>query len=74
MISSIGISGNGSTGLCYVDGEDVDYRSFIGQFIDCNKGQIVDSFGRTLGEHHGLSFWTMGQRLKPDENEWHRFN
>lgn len=61
-----------STGLCYVDG--VDFKSFLSQFVDCNEGDIVDSFGRTLGRHKGLSFWTIGQRLSVDQQEYHRFN
>ncbi len=70
-----------STGLCYVDGagDGVDgssFTRFMGQFVDCNVGAIVDAFGRTLGQHNGLWLWTIGQRLRADEPEdgRHRFN
>jgi tRNA-specific 2-thiouridylase len=51
-----------SQDLCFVP--DGDYRDFLeseeGQAIE--GGEIVDTEGNTLGRHHGLPFYTVGQR------------
>lgn len=51
-----------SQDLCFV--EDGDYRRFLGQHSGdaIRPGPIVTREGRTLGEHRGLPFYTIGQR------------
>merc|ERR1712129_340916 len=56
-----------STGLCYVQSSNA-FASFLHDFIDYNYGQIIDCFGRIIGQHKGLSFYTLGQRVKFDKD------
>jgi tRNA-specific 2-thiouridylase len=51
-----------SQDLCFLG--DVDYRDFLSRFAPETEapGEIVDLNGRVLGEHHGLAFYTIGQR------------
>lgn len=48
--------------LCFV--ADGDYRRFLSDWAApaVRPGPIVDREGRTLGEHRGLPFYTIGQR------------
>lgn len=45
--------------VCFIEG---DYRDFIQSRIKSVGGPIEDISGNYLGEHLGLSFYTMGQR------------
>ena len=56
-----------STGLCYVESEE-KFGVFLQRFIDWNCGKILDCFGRCIGRHRGLPFYTIGQRVKFDED------
>ncbi|HZF81877.1 MAG TPA: tRNA methyl transferase PRC-barrel domain-containing protein, partial [Burkholderiaceae bacterium] len=38
------------------------FREFLNRYIQKAPGPIKDERGRVLGEHHGLSFYTLGQR------------
>ncbi|MCP4426519.1 MAG: tRNA 2-thiouridine(34) synthase MnmA [Chloroflexi bacterium] len=51
-----------SQDLCFLS--DGDYRRFLREYSpDSHKpGPIVDGDGRTLGQHSGLPFYTIGQR------------
>jgi len=51
-----------SQDLCFVAGGD--YRRFLSQRVPeaMIPGPIVDTSGKALGEHHGLPFYTIGQR------------
>ncbi len=51
-----------SQDLCFLG--DVNYRDFLERYApdSMEKGEIVDITGRILGEHHGLAFYTIGQR------------
>ncbi len=49
-----------STGICFIG--ERDFRAFLGQYIAADPGPIVTVEGETLGEHHGLAFYTIGQR------------
>ncbi|MFH1426637.1 MAG: tRNA 2-thiouridine(34) synthase MnmA [Candidatus Kerfeldbacteria bacterium] len=49
-----------STGICFIG--DIDYNAFIKEYIPENPGLIVSTGGKTLGEHKGLHFFTIGQR------------
>ena len=49
-----------STGICFIG--ERPFRDFLNQFIAKAPGAIKDDRGRVLGEHVGLSFYTLGQR------------
>jgi tRNA-specific 2-thiouridylase len=51
-----------SQDLCFLG--DVNYRDFLERFApgSAEPGEIVDMQGNALGEHHGLAFYTIGQR------------
>ncbi len=46
--------------LCFIP--DGDYRSFLARHIPIRPGDIIDTGGRTLGRHCGLTHYTVGQR------------
>jgi len=49
-----------STGICFIG--ERPFREFLNRYLPKAPGPIVDDTGRTLGEHMGLSFYTIGQR------------
>jgi tRNA-specific 2-thiouridylase len=49
-----------STGICFIG--ERPFREFLNRYLPKAPGPIVDDQGRTLGEHMGLSFYTIGQR------------
>ena len=49
-----------STGICFIG--ERPFRDFLNRYISKAPGPIKDERGRTLGEHQGLSFYTLGQR------------
>ena len=49
-----------STGICFIG--ERPFREFLGRYLSHAPGPIVDDRGRTVGEHVGLSFYTLGQR------------
>ncbi|WP_295526576.1 tRNA 2-thiouridine(34) synthase MnmA [uncultured Pseudacidovorax sp.] len=49
-----------STGICFIG--ERPFREFLNRYISKAPGPIKDDRGRRLGEHHGLSFYTLGQR------------
>jgi len=49
-----------SMGICFVG--EVGMKDFLQQKIPVKKGKILYSDGTLLGEHQGLSFYTIGQR------------
>jgi tRNA-specific 2-thiouridylase len=51
-----------SQDVCFIT--DGDYRRFLAQKHPeaLEKGPIVDTSGRVLGEHRGIAFYTVGQR------------
>jgi len=48
--------------ICFVP--DKDYGRFLQQtrLVERHKGDIVDLYGRVLGQHDGIEFYTIGQR------------
>jgi len=46
--------------ICFIP--DVNYRSFLAKHITLTPGDIVDTSGRVVGKHHGLAYYTVGQR------------
>lgn len=49
-----------STGICFIG--ERPFREFLNKYIDARPGPIKDEHGRVIGEHMGLSFYTLGQR------------
>ena len=49
-----------STGICFIG--ERPFREFLNKYLAHDPGPILDDRGRQLGEHVGLSFYTLGQR------------
>ena len=49
-----------STGICFIG--ERPFREFLQRYLANEPGPIVDDSGRRVGEHVGLSFYTIGQR------------
>ncbi|MDQ2927090.1 MAG: tRNA 2-thiouridine(34) synthase MnmA [Pseudomonadota bacterium] len=49
-----------STGICFIG--ERPFREFLNRYLAHTPGPIRDDRGRTIGEHVGLSFYTLGQR------------
>ena len=49
-----------STGICFIG--ERPFRDFLNRYIAKEPGQIKSDTGRVIGEHVGLSFYTLGQR------------
>lgn len=49
-----------STGICFIG--ERPFREFLNRYLARATGPIKNDQGRTIGEHQGLSFYTLGQR------------
>ena len=49
-----------STGICFIG--ERPFREFLSRYIAKAPGPIKNDRGRVIGEHVGLSFYTLGQR------------
>jgi len=49
-----------STGICFIG--ERRFREFLSRYLAPNPGEIRDPGERLLGEHHGLMYYTLGQR------------
>jgi tRNA-specific 2-thiouridylase len=49
-----------STGICFIG--ERNYFEFLEKFLKKTPGDIVTTAGEKVGEHAGLSFYTLGQR------------
>ncbi|HEX5373211.1 MAG TPA: tRNA 2-thiouridine(34) synthase MnmA [Aquabacterium sp.] len=49
-----------STGICFIG--ERPFREFLNRYLANQPGPIRDDRGRQIGEHVGLSFYTLGQR------------
>jgi tRNA-specific 2-thiouridylase len=49
-----------STGICFIG--ERPFREFLNRYLPRKPGPIRTPEGRTVGEHVGLSFYTIGQR------------
>ena len=49
-----------STGICFIG--ERPFRAFLNRYLASTPGPIEDERGRVIGEHVGLSFYTIGQR------------
>ena len=49
-----------STGICFIG--ERPFREFLNRYLPSQPGPIVTEQGQRVGTHHGLSFYTLGQR------------
>ena len=49
-----------STGICFIG--ERPFREFLNRYLPRTPGPMRDENGRTIGEHIGLMFYTIGQR------------
>ncbi len=49
-----------STGICFIG--ERPFREFLNRYLANTPGPMRDDQGRRVGEHVGLSFYTLGQR------------
>lgn len=49
-----------STGICFIG--ERNFRNFLQTYLPNQPGKIVDTSGKTVGEHIGLMYYTLGQR------------
>jgi len=49
-----------STGICFIG--ERPFREFLSTYLPANPGPIRTPDGRDIGEHHGLMYYTLGQR------------
>jgi tRNA-specific 2-thiouridylase len=49
-----------STGICFIG--ERPFREFLNRYLKTKPGPMRTPEGRTVGEHIGLSFYTIGQR------------
>ncbi len=49
-----------STGICFIG--ERDFREFLGHYIPARPGEMRTPQGRTVGEHDGVMYYTLGQR------------
>ncbi len=49
-----------STGICFIG--ERPFREFLNRYLSHAPGPMLDDQGRELGQHVGLSFYTLGQR------------
>ncbi|MEK7069916.1 MAG: tRNA 2-thiouridine(34) synthase MnmA, partial [Patescibacteria group bacterium] len=49
-----------SQGVCFIG--EFNMEDFLKKYIKQKKGKIKTSGGKTVGEHNGLAFYTIGQR------------
>ena len=49
-----------STGICFIG--ERRFKDFLENYIPAQPGPILDEHGKTIGQHHGLMYHTIGQR------------
>ncbi|QJR10283.1 tRNA-specific 2-thiouridylase MnmA [Usitatibacter rugosus] len=49
-----------STGICFIG--ERPFREFLSRYLPREPGPMVTEDGRTIGEHQGLMYYTIGQR------------
>lgn len=49
-----------STGICFIG--ERPFREFLNRYLPTDPGPILTADGVKVGQHHGLAFYTLGQR------------
>lgn len=49
-----------STGICFIG--ERRFKDFLAQYLPAQPGAIIDETGKDRGQHHGLMYYTIGQR------------
>jgi tRNA-specific 2-thiouridylase len=49
-----------SQGICFLG--DIDMREFLSHYIEQNPGLVITEDGKTVGQHDGAVFYTIGER------------
>ncbi len=49
-----------STGICFIG--ERKFREFLQRYLPTQAGEIYTPEGQLLGQHHGLMYYTLGQR------------
>ncbi|MBX2848636.1 MAG: tRNA 2-thiouridine(34) synthase MnmA [Acidiferrobacterales bacterium] len=49
-----------STGICFIG--ERRFKDFLSTYLKPNPGNMVDTDGKTVGQHDGLMYYTLGQR------------
>lgn len=49
-----------STGICFIG--ERKFKDFLERYLPAQPGEIHDPEGRVIGKHHGLMYYTLGQR------------
>jgi len=52
-----------TVGICFIG--KVNLKDFLQKKLKAKKGKILDSEGNIIGEHDGIYYYTIGQRLGP---------
>ncbi len=53
----------GTVGICFIG--KINLKDFLSKRIKPKKGKILDPKGNKIGEHDGIYYYTIGQRLGP---------
>ncbi|CAN6668986.1 mitochondrial tRNA-specific 2-thiouridylase 1 [Trichomonascus vanleenenianus] len=51
-----------SQGLCFVSQEHRNFKDFLAEYLEPNKGNVVTEDGKVFGHHNGIWQATIGQR------------
>ncbi len=57
---------HGTRGICFVG--KIPMKSFLQQKIKQKDGKIIDDKARVIGTHKGVMFYTIGERIREDQN------
>lgn len=49
-----------STGICFIG--ERRFKNFLKEYLPAQPGPIQDDSGKTIGQHDGLMYYTLGQR------------
>lgn len=49
-----------STGICFIG--ERRFKDFLSEYLKPNPGNMVDEHGKTISQHDGLMYYTLGQR------------
>jgi tRNA-specific 2-thiouridylase len=49
-----------STGICFIG--ERPFREFLGRYLPRTPGVVKTADGKTIGEHQGVAYYTIGQR------------